>query len=112
MSEVTASVVAEDFAHTNPIHREPADRTFQEPDRSVGGLVRKDLDVRDPAVVVDRDVHELPSLADLRPHSRRVPTHDPVSRTHKPGEFLDIDVDQLTRPASHIPVRRLRRFQP
>jgi len=112
VSGVTAPVVAEEFAHANAVQGEPSDCSFEESDRGAGSLVREYLDVRDAAVVVDRDVHVFPPLSDLRPHPGSIAPHHSMARPHEPGELLDVNVDEFTRPASHVTVRWFRRFQP
>ena len=110
--DIAAPVVTEDLADTNAVHREPLPCPLQESDRSGCRFIGKDLDVGDAAVVVDGDVDELPSLADLRSPSLDAPTGHSVTWPNEPSELLDVDMDQLTRPSSHVAIRRFRRLQP
>jgi len=111
VGDVAAAVVAEKFADTHAVHREPTHGPFHEPDRRRGRFVGQDLDVCHAAVVIHGDVHELPALADLCPHAGSVAAHHAVSGTHKTSEFLDVNVHELTRPAAYIPIGRLGRAQ-
>src|SRR5919108_3836895 len=59
--DIRGAVVCEQPLDADAVATEEGERPAQEADRRHGLLVRQDLGVGEAAVVVDRDVHELPA---------------------------------------------------
>jgi hypothetical protein len=69
------------------------------------------LNVGDAAVVVDGDVDAVPAVPAVGVRAGRSPTCDAMPGTAESAQLLDVEVDQLSGPASLIAVGRLRRLQ-
>src|SRR4029453_2123087 len=93
---IATAVVAQDPPHGDAARAEPRDGAREERRTRRPELVCQDLDVGDPAVIVDRDMHVLP--ADPRTGAPAI-TMDPMPDTANPTQWLDVDVN-------HVPGRR------
>ena len=71
-------------------------------------FARQDRHMGDPRVVVDADMDELPAGTACR---IAAVARDPVSDTFDAAEFLDVDVDQLTRTVAFMASHRFSRLQ-
>ena len=78
--------------------------TSEEADRCARALVLQHLGVCQPAVVVDRDMHELPAgdatpaTIDLGLALAGAAAVDAVADTADAAELLDVEVDELAWP--------------
>jgi len=107
---VAAAVVGHDALDDHAVFGEPGDRAFEEGDAGRALLVREDLEIRDSARVIDRDVHELPASTAIARISRGA-TSDTMARPFEPAQLLHVDRDQLAGMSPAVPVRWLRRLQ-
>jgi len=108
---IARAVISHDPLHGHAPSCEPDERTFEELDAGLGGLVREDLDVRDAAGVIDRDMTALPTGSHLGVRPGRAASSHPMTRPVETAEFLDVDMDELAGMTPAIPVRWLERFQ-
>jgi hypothetical protein len=109
--DVAAAVVGHDFVHRDGALGEPGQRTAQESNSGLFGLVVEDLDVGESAAVVHGDVNELPTSTDLSSPAGRVAPGDAVAGPAEPAQLLDVEVHELSRTPSLITVRRLGRVE-
>ena len=97
MAAVADAVVGDDAAHADAVAGEPDHCAGKEARAAVAGLVVEDLDIGEPGVVVDADVDEFP--ADAVVLAAPGPG-DAVAGLVETGELLDVEVDQIARPAA------------
>src|SRR3974377_1246448 len=100
--DISATVVGHHALDGNPVLGVEAQSTAQEADRSARALVLEHLDVGETAVVVDRDVAELPAdrvafaalVVDAAAVVVPAPSHAMAGAALDPAELLDVDVQQ------------------
>jgi len=86
------------------------DGSLQEPDAGPAGFVAEDLEVRDAAAVVDRDVDVFPTGV-AGAVITGAAAGDAMTGRLEPAELLDVDMDELAGVASAVAIRRLDRIQ-
>jgi hypothetical protein len=105
---VVRAVVGHDPFDGHTPSREPGDRAFQELDTRFRGLIGQDLDVRDAAGVIDRDVTGLPTSSGLRARTLRGSSGHSVAGTAEPAQLLDVSGPPRGATAGSDDRRRLR----
>jgi hypothetical protein len=104
--DVGGAVVGHHALDLDPVACEELECPAQEADRGRGALVLEQLDIGEPAEVVDRDVTELPAglatpaAAGVGERARvvRPASGDALAgATCDAAELLDVDVDKLAR---------------
>jgi hypothetical protein len=98
---VGGAVVGHDFLNADAVGGVELQRSSQERDCRWTLLVSEDLGVGQAAVIIDRDVHELPAsqpdrfavAASARPAAAI--GGNPMARFQDSSQLLDVDVDQL-----------------
>jgi len=109
LGDVGGAVVAHHPAALDPLAVEPGDSTTEKADHRWFLLVWQHLDVRQPHGVIDGDMDLVvanTSGAALLPIAGDAVTHLP-----EPGQRLDVDVDQVSRPLPFVPLDRWFGFQ-
>src|SRR5262245_19079443 len=94
--DVGGSVVCEHSFNRDAVAAVEGDCTAKEADCGRCFLVAEDLGVGETAVVVDRDVDELPPFLALVA-AVMASAGDPVPGPVDPAELLDVDVEELAR---------------
>lgn len=97
--DVAGAVVGHDGLDPDTLAQEPGNGSFEEGGRRGGSLIGHYLSVSQTRSVIDGDVDELP--ADAADTSGAV-TVDTMSHASDAAEFLDVDVDELSRMVSLI----------
>jgi len=97
--DVTTSVVRQEALCTDPLAPVPAKSSPEEGGGCHGSLVGQDLDIGEPAVVVDADVNELPTASAV---SSLTVSRDAMSNPPESPEFLGVEMEQLARPIPFI----------
>ena len=92
------------------------DSALEEGDGCRALLIGENLGVGQAAVIVDRDMHELPAsepdrlAVSMGVRLSTTAAGDAMAWFEDPPELLDVDVDQLARPPALIAIRWLRRI--
>jgi hypothetical protein len=97
--DVAGAVVGHDGLDRNAVALEPGHGAFQEGDRGGGSLIGQDLGISQTRSVIDGDVKELPSDASDTSGAVSV---DAMADAADPTQFLDVDVDELSRVFSLV----------
>jgi len=100
---VATPVVTQDPTHTNASGPEPRDRPCQKRGARGAELVRQDLDIRDPAVIIHGDVHVLPADSAARATAIAM---DAMADTADAPQRLDIDMNHVARRRPFIALNR------
>jgi hypothetical protein len=91
---VPAAVIADHAARRDAACLQPRDGALEKRGAGRPELVRQDFDVRQPAVIVDSDMHVLPPNPARRPSAIAV---NPMADLPDAPQHLDVDVEQVAR---------------
>jgi hypothetical protein len=116
---IGAAVVGHDALDADAVAGEEVDRPPEEAGRRDCLLVDQHLGVGEAAVVVDRDVDELPAgvadaaaIGGVGVGGLAAPVAgDAMAGAQDSAELLDVDVDELARAPALVAVRRLGRLE-
>jgi len=105
---VGGAVVGEDAFDVDAVAGEEGDCAAQETGSGFGAFIGEHFDVGEPAVVVDRDVDEVPAgVAGPAAVDRDLAlalsaAADAVAGTRNAAQILDVDVHELARPLTLV----------
>src|SRR5215510_2200804 len=99
-TDVAAAVVRQHTGDGNPAPSKPAHRAAEEAGGRRARLIGQYLDIGRATVIINGDMHVFPPRA----HAAALLGMDPMARAQNASERLHVEMHELARPGSLIPL--------